>query len=384
MQVVALSWRDLANESAGGAEMVLDRILVGLKHRGFEVALVCGGPVADRSYPVVRAGGTYSQYLLAPLACITRFRRADVVIDVENGVPYFAPLWRRRPTICLVHHVHTDQWETRFPKRVAAVGRLIETHVMPRVYRRCLFVAVSQSTSLALQSIGVRPKQIRVIESGAPTPRGAEQPKAASPTFLCLSRLVPHKRVEVVLEAWRLVVDQLPGRLVVAGDGPQLDSIRRMARNIPRVDVLGRVTEEEKYRLLREAWVLVSASHHEGWGMTILEAASVGTPSLAVAVPGVTDAVIDGVTGVLVPDQEADLAAVLSRAWVDVASDSKVRTVMGEAARRHAEGLDWDSSIDRWAVLLEDVAASRWRDDDRASDRITWNVPDSSSARKRE
>ena len=308
---------------------------------------------------MVRAGGTYSQYLLAPLACMTRFRRADVVIDVENGLPYFAPLWRRRPKLCLVYHVHTDQWETRFPRGVAAALRMIETHVMPRVYRRCVFVAISQSTSIALQSIGVHPEQILVIEPGTATPLRGGQTKAVSPTFLCLSRLVPHKRVEIVLEAWRLVVDDVPGRLIVAGDGPQLDTIRRIARDIPRVEVLGRVTEEEKYRLLREAWALVCASHHEGWGMTILEAASVGTPSLAVAVPGVRDAVVHGVTGVLVPDQQGDLAAALAHAWVDLAFDSEARTAMGEAARKRAEAMDWDSAMDRWANLVSDLAAGR-------------------------
>ena len=56
MQVVALSWRDLANPMAGGAELVLDSVLTGLEDRGFDVALVCGGPVAERSYRVVRAG----------------------------------------------------------------------------------------------------------------------------------------------------------------------------------------------------------------------------------------------------------------------------------------------------------------------------------------
>jgi glycosyltransferase involved in cell wall biosynthesis len=381
MQVVALSWRDTANPLAGGAELVLDCILTGLEDRGFDVALICGGPVAEHSYPVVRAGGTYSQYLLAPLACMTRFRRADVVIDVENGVPYFAPLWRRRPKLCLVHHVHTDQWATRFPNAVAAALQWLESRVMPRVYRRCRFVAVSESTSIALQAIGVKAEQICVIEHGTPAPLPGTQPKAASPTFLCLSRLVPHKRVDVVLEAWRSVVNQLPGRLLIAGDGPELEAIRRQARDIAGVEVVGRVSEEEKYRLLREAWALVCASHHEGWGMTILEAASVGTPSLAIAAPGVRDAVIDGVTGVLVPGQpDGHLPAALAHAWVEFASDEHALTAMGEAARKRAEGMDWATAVDRWASLVSDVAAGRRTDKGEHPGRTTASIPGSTRA----
>src|SRR5665811_335158 len=134
MQVVVVSWRDMANPSAGGSEILIDRLLSGFSDRGHDVALVCGGPVADHEYTTVKAGGTYTQYLLAPIVCATRFRRADVIIDVENGIPFFSPMWRRRPSICLIHHVHTDQWRARFLAPVAGVGRAIETHVMPAVY----------------------------------------------------------------------------------------------------------------------------------------------------------------------------------------------------------------------------------------------------------
>jgi glycosyltransferase involved in cell wall biosynthesis len=192
--------------------------------------------------------------------------------------------------------------------------------------------------------------------------------------------LVPHKRVEVVLEAWRSVVNQVPGRLLIAGDGPELDTIRRAARDIEGVEVLGRVTEEEKYRLLREAWALVCASHHEGWGMTILEAASVGTPSLAVAVPGVRDAVIDGVTGVLVPDQPDDLPATLADAWLEFASGLQALTAMGEAARKRAEAMDWATAVDRWASLVSDVAAGRRSDKGGHPDRTSASIPGSTRA----
>ena len=96
---------------------MIDRLLLGLDGRGHDVTLVCGGPVTQHRYDVVQAGGEFTQYLAAPVVCATRFRRADVVIDVENGLPYFSPFWRRSPSLCLVHHVHTDQWGDRFPGR---------------------------------------------------------------------------------------------------------------------------------------------------------------------------------------------------------------------------------------------------------------------------
>ena len=358
MKLVFLTWRDLANPSAGGAEVMFDRVLKELMERGHDVTLVCGGPTSKREYRVIAAGGTYSQYFLIPLVCLTRFRRVDVVIDTENGFPYFSPLWRRRPSICAVHHVHTDQWQTRFPKVVAEICRNFETRVMPRVYRNTTFIAISQSTAADLKQIGIDPAHIRVIEPGIDLSLECAPAKAADPLYVSLSRLVPHKRLDLLLEAWDLASAQIPGRLVVAGDGPELANLREMASKIPRTQVIGRVTEEEKIQLLGESWMLVSASHHEGWGLSVLEAATLGTPTLATDAPGLRDAVEDGVTGTLVRAEENELVAALARAWVDLALDEDTRQRMGKAARERSAQFNWQSTIDKWVTVIEEVRYS--------------------------
>lgn len=357
LQIVAVSWRDLAHPSAGGAEVMINRVLSELQARGHHVTLVCGGPVSDHPFDVVDAGGTYSQYLRAPAICIRHFGDADVVIDVQNGMPYFSPLWRRRPSVCLVHHVHTDQWAARFPRPMAAMFRSVERRAMPFVYRRHPFVAISRSTARSLAMIGVRPDSIRVIESGVDVPQGATGARSAEPLLLSLNRLVPHKRVDLLLDAWSLAHTQVPGRLVIAGDGPLLEDVRRQARSVPRVDVLGRVDEAKKGELLARAWMVLSAAHHEGWGMSVLEGAAYGTPTLAVDAPGIRDAVVDGVTGRLLTVQdESQLPRILSSAMVDLVEDDAAREGLGEAARRRANELSWSQSIDRWEALLWEMA----------------------------
>jgi glycosyltransferase involved in cell wall biosynthesis len=359
LRIVTVSWRDLANPSAGGAEVLINHLLEGLQARGHQVTLVCGGPVSEHPYEVVDAGGTYSQYLRAPAICTRRFRDADVLIDVQNGLPYFSPLWRRRPSICLVHHVHTDQWDTRFPTPVAAVLRGVERRVMPAVYRHRRYVAISPSTAASLAAIGVRPESITVIESGVDPPPGPASARSAEPLFLSLNRLVPHKRIDVLLEAWRLAQDRIPGRLVVAGDGPLLDDLRQQATTIPRVEVLGRVSEVRKEELLAQAWAVLSAAHHEGWGMSVLEGAVYGTPTLAFDAPGIRDAVVDGVTGRLVtPGAEADLPGSFAAAMEEFVADTAGRARYAEAARHRAAALSWSHAVDRWEALLFDTVAS--------------------------
>ena len=358
MKIVAVSWRDLAHPSAGGAEVLIDRLLRGLAHRGHQVTLVCGGPVSDHEYEVVDAGGTYSQYLRAPWVCRSRFGNADVIIDTENGLPYFTPIWRRKPSICLVHHVHTDQWQTRFPAPAAAVCRYLETRVMPAVYRNRTFVAISRSTAEDLQAIGLPAENIRIIESGVDVPPGEIPEKSQVPLFVSLNRLVPHKRIHLLLEAWEIACPRIPGRLVVLGDGPQLEDLRRQAATIPRVEVLGRVSEGTKQRFLAESWAVVSAAHHEGWGMSVMEAAAVGSPTLAIDAPGIRCSVVDGVTGVLIRASDEEIPRAFAESWIDLAQDGERRSRMGLAAHRRAAEFTWGRAVDRWLVVLEEVISS--------------------------
>jgi glycosyltransferase involved in cell wall biosynthesis len=275
-------------------------------------------------------------------------RQCDLLVDIENGLPYFSPLWRRRPILAFVHHVHSEQWQNRFPKPLAAVGRYTEAKVMPLVYRRVPFVAVSQSTASALEAIGVSRSRIDVLEAGVDPPSVTVGSRSAEPTFVCLGRLVPHKRVDALLRAWEQVRPAVGGTLLVVGDGPERAVLEAQAG--PGVVFTGKVDEDEKWRLLGEAWALVHPAHHEGWGIAIIEAAEVGTPAVGFDVPGVRDAIVDGVTGVLA-GSEADLVA----QWLKVATDGGLRARLSDAARHHSAAFDWDQVASRFEAIARRV-----------------------------
>jgi glycosyltransferase involved in cell wall biosynthesis len=345
--VLFVTWRDLAHPQAGGSEVLIDRLARGLIERGHKAAVLCGGPVGARPYPVVDAGGTYSQYLRAPLAYRRHFLDVDLVVDVENGIPFFSPLWRRKPVLCLVHHVHEDQWGLRFPAPVAKLGWLLEKRLMPAVYAHSLFLAVSESTRGALGTIGVPPDRIRVITEGVDV-HDAGVARPPTPLFTVLGRLVPHKRVDLVLRAWSKVQPEIGGELVVIGDGPDRATLEQLAG--PGVRFAGHVSEDEKWRLLGRSWLLVHGAHHEGWGIAVVEAAASGTPALAFDVPGVRDAVVDGTTGLLV-STEIELVG----AWLALASDESRRQNLGEAARARAALLSWDATVAQFLAIAQEA-----------------------------
>jgi glycosyltransferase involved in cell wall biosynthesis len=355
LHIVFIAWRDRVHPRAGGSEALVDRLARHAVSRGHDVVLVCGGPIGDNPYVTVDAGGTWSQYARAPWIVLRRFRTADVVVDVENGVPFFSPLWRRRPSILLVHHVHRDQWPMHFGRGATLVGRLLEEVVMPRLYRRHPVFAISGTTRDDLVSIGFETERIRVIRPGVDLAGGADaHVDASEPTCLMLGRLVPHKRVDLAIRLWPRVRERVGGRLVIAGDGPELEKLRRT--EVEGVNLLGRVSDEDRDRLLREAWLLVHPAHHEGWGMVILEAASAGTPALGFRVAGVREAIRDGSTGSVVPEGDDD--AFVDR-WIELASNHRLRRELGTNAHRRAAESTWSSTLDAFDQLLADAVAGR-------------------------
>ncbi|WP_426574102.1 glycosyltransferase [Aquihabitans sp. McL0605] len=354
MRILIAAWRDLANDLAGGSEVLIDHLCKGMTARGHDVTLLCANPVGEgHGYRVHPNGGTVDQYLRAPFAYLRHFRDADLVVDVANGVSFYAPAWRRGPSLCLVNHIHTEQWDQWFNWPVAPLGRLAERKLMPAVYRDHLFVAVSPSTADLLEELGVDRDRIRIIINGTELPAtiGHEAPE---PLFVGLGRLVPHKRFELAVEAFNQIQPIIGGRLVIAGDGPERDRLLEMAG--PGVEIPGRISEQEKQELLSNAWLMVHPASHEGWGLVITEAAAYGAPALAFRVPGLQDSIVDGMSGVLVDRPEQ-----LAETWLKIAQDKPLRDRLRTGALRRAAACSWDATVDRFEEICEEAVQSHKR-----------------------
>jgi len=145
----------------------------------------------------------------------------------------------------------------------------------------------------------------------------------------------------------------------VAGSGTGIDALRaHVARRGlgARVELLGFVDEDTKVRLLREAHVVATASQKEGWGLTVLEGAACGTPSVAFDVPGLRDAIRDGETGILVPgDDTLALASALRR----VLTDGALRERLGAGAIAWAGRFTWDGAAAEIGALIDAAIAAR-------------------------
>ena len=227
--VVIVAWRDLANARAGGSELLVDQLAAGLAARGDRVTLLCGGPSAPRGYEVVRSGGTYTQFLRAPLAYPRRLRDCDLVVEVCNGMPFLTPLWSRQ-----ADRLHG---QPRAHRAVAAAVPAAAVHGRPVPRER----ASCRGCTAATCSSPCPPPPPRRCSRSASATTGSgcsatassrrlpRAPRSAEPLFLALGRLADYKRIDLLLRLWDRVRPVVGGQLVIAGDGPERARLEAMA-----------------------------------------------------------------------------------------------------------------------------------------------------------
>jgi glycosyltransferase involved in cell wall biosynthesis len=371
LRILVVNWLDRENPQAGGAEEHLHEVFGRLAARGHSVSALVSGwagcaPRAELDgIDVRRTGRRYTFSLAAPRHYRRHLRSLefDVVVEDLNKVPVFSPLWLRAPVVLLAHHLFgvTAFQAGAFP--VAAATWLLERPI-PFVFGDVATVAVSESTREDLVERGLRRDRIEVIPNGIDLERYTPDPAAKTerPSLLFLGRLKRYKRVDLVIRAAaRLAADGVDVDLWIGGTGDRADALRGLAARLgvsDRVSFLGFVTEQRKLELMRSAWVHVLTSSKEGWGISNLEAAACGTPTVASDAPGLRESVVDGVTGRLVPHGDVGALAAALRTLVH---DPSLRRKMSEEARAFAGRYSWDASADAFEQLLRRVVASGGR-----------------------
>jgi glycosyltransferase involved in cell wall biosynthesis len=370
VKILVVNWLDRLNPQAGGAEIHLHEIFGRLASGGHHVSLLSSGypgsaPSEQLDGMTVFRIGTRMTFGLQVPGFVREVLNPDgydVVVEDLNKVPLFLPFWARAPVVLLVHHLFGGVAFQSASGPVASATWLLE-RTIPWVYRNLPAMAVSASTVEDLRRRGLTGQEIAVVPNGvdldhfSPSDPDDEFPE---PTLLYLGRLKRYKRVDLILQAVARLRDHgIPVRLLVVGKGDdeeRLGHIHRRLRLGKAVEIMGYVSEEEKLAFLRRSWVHVLTSPKEGWGISIMEAAACGIPSVASDSPGLRDSVRDGETGRLVPHGDIEALAEAIRILVE---NRDVRRTMGASARAFAEGFTWDDSARKTEEFLEArVAAS--------------------------
>ncbi len=368
MNVLLVNWQDLHNPHAGGAEIHLFEIFQRIAAAGHRVRLVCSGwkgapaTACLGGIDVHRVGRRYSFALLGRGAVRRAIReeRPDVMVEDINKLPLFLAGLTDLPFCAVVPHLFGETAFREAPWPMAAAVWMAE-RPLPAAYRYAAFHAISESTRDDLVGRGVAAGRIRVIHPGVDARRfspSSAEPRAAEPRFLYVGRLKRYKGIGLAIEALAVARrTRADLRLDIAGTGDHRAALERLAGRLgqsPAVTFHGYVSEERKVSLLRSAWANLFPSPKEGWGITVVEAAACGTPSIASDSPGLRDSVRHMETGYLVPHGDVDA---LAARMLELAGNSALVTRLGAAARQFAERLSWERAAAETERHLRDIIA---------------------------
>jgi glycosyltransferase involved in cell wall biosynthesis len=326
-----------------------------MAERGHDVAIACrrGSVLGDRA----RAAGLVAHLIpfrgdLSPWAVLA-LRRV---------------LRRLRPEAVMLHDPHALSAALlagRCGARRFGVRRVdfpLRGRLSRFKYRACdAVVAVSRAIATVLEREGLPAERLRLVYEGVPArppqPGGAEALRAlgvpaAAEVVGNVAALTDHKDHATLLEAAALVSARRPeARFVIVGDGERRAELEARARALGTAErVIFAGFRDDVDRLLPAFDVFCLSSHLEGLGTSLLDAMCFARPVVATAAGGIPEAVLDGVTGRVVPVRDV---RALADALVEVLSHPERREAMGRAGReRFLERFTADAMVEETLRVL--------------------------------
>jgi glycosyltransferase involved in cell wall biosynthesis len=355
MKLVWLSWKDIKHPQAGGAEKITDNILARLCQNGHEVILLTSRPSGTESedtingYKVIRNGSRFGVYWQ-----VYRYYKqhladwSDITIEEVNTIPFFSRFYAKQPVTLFFHQLAREVWFYQMPRPLSYIGYWLEPLYL-RLLNKQSVITISQSTKDDLiKTAGFKAKKIKIIREGIelnPIANLASVKKFPDPTLLSLGSVRPMKQTAEIVKAFEHAKKKLPNlKLVIAGDakdayGAKVANMVAASPYVKDISMLGSVSIEEKYNLMRRAHVMAVTSVKEGWGLVVTEANSQGTPVVAYDVDGLRDSVRTGETGFVT----ATNSSALGDAIVTLCQDQKLYAKIRQSAWQDSKQYTFDN-----------------------------------------
>lgn len=360
LNILILNWRDTKHKWAGGAEVYVHELGKNWIKAGHTVTLFCGNDGhAKRNeivegIQVVRRGGFYTVYMWAFLYYVLRFKGSfDVIVDAENGIPFFTPFYSRAHKVLLIHHVHQEVFRKNLKFPMLQLALFLEAHLMPFAYRNTQVVTVSPSSKKEIMRHKMAKFEPVIIHNGVNLDEFKPTRENEIPLILYLGRIQKYKSLHVFIHAAREILLTVPSaEFIIAGEGEEKADLQKYVHEQgleQKIKFTGRVTQKEKIELMQKAWVFVNPSFMEGWGITTIEANACGTPAVASDVPGLRDSVLNGETGLLAKyGSHTDFAKQITTLILD----PKLRRTLSRNAIQWSQNFSWDKSSKEFTLLF--------------------------------
>lgn len=358
----------VSNLNMGGLEKVVYDLTRCADHKRFSVSVICLGEIGDLAkefesigVPVESLGLSNQGVLRRALALARRWRTSKPnILHTHNVAPHIAGAIAAKlcGDIRIVHTKHGQNYPIVW--KVLLVNR-IASWLTDRI------VPVSKDAAeIAIHREGVPERKITVIRNGIDLMRFSYTDRT-EPSSQCkaihVARLnYPTKDQDTLLRAVRLVADAEPRFVLdIVGVGPHREHLERLCDELqlrPHVKFLG--ARRDVHALLSRADMFVLSSISEGLPITLLEAMATGLPVVSTGVGGVPELVVQGETGLLVPERSPDA---LSDAILEIIRNPQRAHKMGAAGRKCvAEHFDLQHVAATYEELYESLVTDHKSD----------------------
>lgn len=357
LRILWFNWKCWLNPEMGGAELYMYEIAKRLVKMGHSVTLFTRNFKGSKQQEIVdgieivRDGCKYTVYEKAHEYYKSRFRgQIDLVIDGINTIPFMSPLYIKEDKIALIYQLTGGIYSKYLISPFANIMEKLESFLIRKVYAEQSVLTLSESVKEELLSIGFSNELVKVAEPGI-NHDGLEQgKKTREPTVLYLNRISPYKNPDHLIMAFRVIKKHVPNaRLQIVGcrGGKYESKLRKLVYELglnDSIEFYPFVSGYEKIRFLQQAWVHVLPSVKEGWGISALEAAGCGTPTVGYYVCGLKSSVRQNITGLLV--RYGDINSLASEI-LKVLSDEKLRSRLSLGAYEYSKNFTWENTVNK-------------------------------------
>jgi glycosyltransferase involved in cell wall biosynthesis len=306
--------------------------------------------------------GTKASYVLSRLSFallvpfhIARFRGDIVVNECSFFAPSFADLYTRKPVVNVIHHL-MDRHAFKIYPVIGFFPYLSEKAIL-KVAKNVITSAKSVRDEIEKR---YAQKKVMNIPNGVSDEFFALQPEE-KPFILSLGRIDLYmKGLDLLLEAFsRLRSESVSLKIAGAGKPGDMKKLTELIKRLnlgKRVEYLGRVEEQEKLELLRTCLFLAMPSRFEGWGITAVEANAAGKAVVGTHIRGLTEAVENNKTAILIESESIDP---LASAMDFLVENEDTRKRLGRQGREWARKFSWESIAEEQLAFYRTVLAAR-------------------------
>ena len=362
LKILWLAHRDPLNPKAGGAERIIYEVAIRLINNGHKVSVLAGGwkNCKKEEYlneiRIMRFGERIGPHIALPVYLLKN-KYNIIIADLGHAVPWISPILLRKKIVVSFLHLHARS----LPGQVGRLLRRLIT-VSEKLYfffyHKSHFVTISNTSLHDLENLGIKSKNISLINPGVNSELFHPSIKTEHPSLVYFGGMRPYKRpleTLYLLKELRKEISDL--KLTMIGDGPSKHELERLCAELDlreNVVFTGRISDNEVAKVVASSWLNIHTSVTEGWGISIIEAASAGTPTVAFKVPGVSDSVENGFNGTTVED--GNRKELVDAALNILREPKKWWSSSIEVARKYS----WDRTANLWENLIAELTVDRY------------------------